>query len=343
MASQTTSDLPARPASPASSEDEHHAELVWLEVSMIDEILDYIVSSRQSDTESIFGFHWQASQVDNLSEQLDARLVVLNQPKIRRFEYDYKSETVYLDIIGESVLHYKVQIGLRDYIKNHIAKLLAIANDPTIRDSLRSIDEPGTANIKSDGKIFKQADVSFGQAGTLPSLVCEVSKACQYINCSDADGPSSDWVQHSELFYDDGLDQQPVGQVDLYLSDFVGLAGVPTACCRPSSAELAAGVSRTPQIILMYERLAAIFRVARHMHSPTEFATEIGDEEQNPYEVAERRVAEARNEERNETERRVAEARNETERPRKAAEIERCVAEGRLGPPSSAPEMWRSL
>jgi hypothetical protein len=113
--------------------------------------------------------------VDDLSEELDARLIQLDQPKIRRFEYDYESETVYLDIMGESVLHYKVQIGLRDHIKNHIAKLLATANDPTIRDALRSVDEPGTANIKSDGKMFKQADVSFGQAGTLPSLVCEVS------------------------------------------------------------------------------------------------------------------------------------------------------------------------
>lgn len=77
--------------------------------------------------------------------------------------------------MGESVLHYKVQIGLRDYIKNYIAKLLATAKDPTIRDLLRSVDESGTANIKFDGKIFKQGDGSFGQAGTLPSLVCEVS------------------------------------------------------------------------------------------------------------------------------------------------------------------------
>jgi hypothetical protein len=44
-----------------------------------------------------------------------------------------------------------------------------------IRNKLRSIDEPGTANIEFDGKLLKQADVSFGEAGTLPSLVCEVS------------------------------------------------------------------------------------------------------------------------------------------------------------------------
>ena len=48
-----------------------------------------------------------------------ARLVELDEPKIRRLEFDYESETVYIDIMGESRLHYKVQIGLRDYIKNY--------------------------------------------------------------------------------------------------------------------------------------------------------------------------------------------------------------------------------
>jgi hypothetical protein len=46
--------------------------------------------------------------------------------------------------------------------------------DPTIQSLLQSIDYPGTAEIKSDGRTFKQADASFGLAGTLPSLVCEV-------------------------------------------------------------------------------------------------------------------------------------------------------------------------
>jgi hypothetical protein len=58
------------------------------------------------------------------------------------------------------------------------------------------------------------------------------------------DDPLSHWTQHHELFYDDALDQQPVGQVDLYLSDFVGRAGVPAAHCRPSTAEPAARTTR---------------------------------------------------------------------------------------------------
>ncbi|KAK3896504.1 hypothetical protein C8A05DRAFT_48452 [Staphylotrichum tortipilum] len=327
--------------------------------SAIEEIIECIVNTRQDLSahdcdcagESILSFHWQASEVDELSEQLDARLVELDEPNIRRFEYDYESETVYLDIMGESTLHYQVQRRLRNYINSRIAQLLAMTNDARIRDLLRSIEELGTADIKYESKICKQPDASFGQAGTLPSLVCEVSKARQYIDLSDgkiqvaliidiqypgikkawvsllaADDSSSSWVQHSDLFHDDDLDQQPAGQVALYLSDFVGLApSTPAALCRPSTAEVAAGITRNPTIALTYERLGVIFRMARHLHSPTEFSMEVGDEEENPYEDAERRMAE----ERTEMERRMAEERTEMER-RIAAEIQRRVAEGWL-------------
>ncbi|KAK4675802.1 LOW QUALITY PROTEIN: hypothetical protein QC764_0081850 [Podospora pseudoanserina] len=130
------------------------------------------------------------------------------------------------------------------------------------------------------------------------------------------------------------------------------LAGVPTAFCRPSTVELAAGVTRNPTITITFERLRAIFRKARHLHNPTKFITEATDQEQNPYEESERRVAEARSEARIEMERRVAEERSEAERrvadarseariemERRVAdarseariEIERLMAEGRLG------------
>jgi hypothetical protein len=101
-------------------------------------------------------------------------------------------------------------------------------------------------------------------------------------------------------------------------------------------------------------------KVVAHPYSPTELTTGAGDSEPNPYEVAEwrvaearneerikaeRRVTEARNEERTEAERRVAEARNEALKEariamdrrmaemdrRMAAEMDRRVAEGRLG------------
>lgn len=58
------------------------------------------------------------------------------------------------------------------------------------------------------------------------------------------DGSSGYWIRHHELYHDDNLDQQPAGQVDLYLSDFVSFAGLPAPYCRPSTAELAAGLTR---------------------------------------------------------------------------------------------------
>ncbi len=158
--------------------------------SAIEDIIKYIINTRQDvgahdcdcdcdcASKSILGFHWQASEaseIDELFERLDARLVELDEPKIHRFEYDYESETVYLDIMSESRLHSNVQIGLRDHIKNHILKWRTKANDARIRDLFKSIAEPGTAVIKYERKIHKQPDVSFGQADTLPSLVCEVS------------------------------------------------------------------------------------------------------------------------------------------------------------------------
>ncbi|KAK0721201.1 hypothetical protein B0T21DRAFT_316828 [Apiosordaria backusii] len=343
MASQTPPALPARPlASPGSG----HIEPVWLDFSTIEEIIAYIINARHRGSESILSFQWQADRLDYLFEELDTQLVELDQSKIRRFEYDYESGTVHIDIMGESEFHYQVQAGLRDYIKNRLAERVATTDDPTIRRLMQSIEERGTFNILHERKIHKQADSE-------PRKHVE-RKARQYINCSDgkirvalildlqyphmkkawvsllvAGSPSSGWVQHSELYHDDDLVQQPVGQVDLYLSDFVSLAGVPTAFCRPSTVELAAGVTRNPTITITFERLRAIFRRARHLHSPAKFTMQVTDREENPYEEAERRVAEERSEAERcaaEAERRVAEARSEAR-----IEIERLVAEGRLG------------
>ncbi|KAK3307709.1 uncharacterized protein B0T15DRAFT_502176 [Chaetomium strumarium] len=346
MTSRTTSNSSEGPATPASSGGECQAELVWQDVSTVEEILDHIISSRQSDTRSILSFNWQASQVDDLSEQLDARLIEVDQIKIRRFEYDYETETVYLDIVGESPLHYQVQTGLRDYLKASLMKLLVATEDTTIRDLIRSTKEQGTASIKYENKLFKQADVSFGQSEKFQHAE---RKARQYIDSSDgkiravlildlhypdmkkawvslltADDSASHWILYHELYHDDDLDQQPMGQVDLYLSDFVGLAGLPAAYCRPFTAELAAGIKRNPTISLTYERLRAMFRRARYLHNPKEFSQEAGDEEENPYEEMERRLAEARME----VERRVAEARIEG-RNEARIEMERRLAEAR--------------
>lgn len=52
------------------------------------------------------------------------------------------------------------------------------------------------------------------------------------------------WIQHHEIYHDDNLNAQPAGQVDLYLSDFVGPTSLPLAYCRPSVAEMTTGITR---------------------------------------------------------------------------------------------------
>ncbi|KAH6618358.1 hypothetical protein B0J18DRAFT_459390 [Chaetomium sp. MPI-SDFR-AT-0129] len=287
-------------------------------LSTFEQIIDYIVKTHQDlgsydfacAGELILSIHWrvaEASDVAELGRRLDFRLLELDQPKISRFEYDYESETLYLEM-GSSILHARVQIGLGDSIHDRIVKWCATANDIRVRKLFKSIVEYGTADIEYKRKLYKQADLSFGPHWTLPSLVCEVSKSYQYLNSSDGkievvliidiqypdmkkawfrllttDDLSAPWV----LFYDDDITQQPTGQVALYLSDFIGLIpGVPPPFCRPSAIEVAAGITRKPTIALTYERLRAIFRMARYCQNPKVFTTEDGDEEENIYEEA---------------------------------------------------------
>ncbi|KAH6618257.1 hypothetical protein B0J18DRAFT_436945 [Chaetomium sp. MPI-SDFR-AT-0129] len=204
--------------------------------------------------------------------------------------------------MGESTLHFKVEIGLRDDIKDQILTWLDTTDDKRVQDLFKAIDEHGTATIKYDSKIHKQADVSFGPAESRDHVQ---RKSRQYLNLSDGkvqavlivdiqypdmkkawfrlltiDDLSSPWV----LFYDDDLnpDQQPTGEVALYLSDFLGLApGIPAVLCRPSATEVSAGITRNPTIAISYERLRAIFRRARRSHDPKKFTKEEGDEPEN--------------------------------------------------------------
>lgn len=99
---------------------------------------------------------------------------------------------------------------------------------------------------------------------------------------SSDEGSLGRWVLRSSTVHDDNLDEQPAGQVHLYLSDFLGRAGLPTASTRPSATELADEITRfvpfprvfsthnammltlspsrsEPQIILTYKQLRAIF------------------------------------------------------------------------------------
>ena len=144
-------------------------------MSTIEEITDYIANARQRGSESLVGFHWPANQVHYLSDQLDTRMLELDEMRIRRFEYDYESETVYIDIRGESPVHHHVRSGLAGYLNASLAKALYDANDLTIRRLIRSVVDYGTITIDYGNKLLKRSDISFGQTATIPSLVCEVS------------------------------------------------------------------------------------------------------------------------------------------------------------------------
>lgn len=65
-----------------------------------------------------------------------------------------------------------------------------------------------------------------------------------WVSLRVADDASSYWAKRSELFFDEDLAQQPVGEVGLYLSDLLGPAGLPEVYCCPSAAEMASGITR---------------------------------------------------------------------------------------------------
>ncbi|EAQ91260.1 hypothetical protein CHGG_03195 [Chaetomium globosum CBS 148.51] len=63
---------------------------------------------------------------------------------------------------------------------------------------------------------------------------------------------------------------------------------------------------RGPTIIVTYDQLGSIFRRARHMYKPTEFSMEAEDEEEDPVEEVDQRLAEAQDDARGQAERRIA-------------------------------------
>ncbi len=92
---------------------------------------------------------------------------------------------------------------------------------------------------------------------------------------------------------------------------------------------------RDPLITLTYERLGAIFRVARQQHDKTKFTTEPGDEEANLYSVGRRqgeREAEQRMKDQMDDMEQDKERWKESQERWMEQEIERRVAESRSGP-----------
>ncbi|KAK4145968.1 uncharacterized protein C8A04DRAFT_35263 [Dichotomopilus funicola] len=301
MASRDSPPAPALPEPVTLPNDEHRIEPLVENFSTVKEIIEYIVKTRQDlwaaghfnhGGELLVRFHWQASkagEVDKFFNSLNAALLDRDHPKISRFEYDYESETVYLDIMPESRLHSGIQYRLNCHIWDQIRNQIATERNISIRHFLKSIRGFGTATISDEEKIYSEPDFSFGQAKSLlPSLIAALMIDIEYpdekkawVNLLVTGNLTGSWA----LFHDDDVDQQPAGQVALYLSDFVGLVpDLPVGFCRPSATEVAAGITRTPLFVLTFERLRFIFRDARSMHRPDVFTMEDGDMDENPYE-----------------------------------------------------------
>ncbi|KAK3363735.1 hypothetical protein B0T25DRAFT_470020, partial [Lasiosphaeria hispida] len=278
---------------------DEHIDPVSLDGYNFNAIIQYIVNARREGTESLISLHYPASKAYDLAVRLERKLTQLDQDKIRRCEYDFESGILYLDIMPVRPLHYVVQEGVKVDLRGSLAALIPAIDDAKLRHRVSQVLEMGEVDIRRQGKIWKQGDISFCEPGSgrLSSVVGEIStshverKAIQYIDGTQgeiqavfivdmlyptatkakmslftADGTKGHWVQRSVIFYDDALEEQPIGQLGLYLSDFLGARGLPTAFCRPSAAELAAEISRVPQIIMSFDQLRAIFLYARDIH-----------------------------------------------------------------------------
>lgn len=190
MATQNLAASPASPTPPTSSGSEDHIEIVCtsrpsrlrkmavadpaqvsLDVSAIEEIIDYIVSSRQRDSDPFVSFHWQPSQVRDLFDELDARMVELGGCRIRRFEYDYESKTVYLDVGYGSAMHAEVQFDLSDQLRSRVAQFCIDTGDSTIRHLAQSnIFFKHTTLMEYEGKSVQASRCLIWASGSYSAL-----------------------------------------------------------------------------------------------------------------------------------------------------------------------------
>jgi hypothetical protein len=152
--------------------------------------------------------------------------------------------------------------------------------DPGVERLVSFIHTTGTANIEKQGAFTYQPDFAFRRFDApFPSLVGEVScsetrehvvdKADYYIRLTnqeintilvfDLEYPqmtkgwigvlvavngSVYWEKDFELFFDESHKEHPRGEIDLYISDFVGSGGLPAAFCRHKTTKSKPSVSR---------------------------------------------------------------------------------------------------
>ncbi|KAK3364376.1 hypothetical protein B0T25DRAFT_493164, partial [Lasiosphaeria hispida] len=243
----------------------------------LEEIFQHIINARYST----LTFPWPEDQLESLDAYLVSKAHELGQAnlKIRRFEYDFESATVYLNMkVVESNFHSVFTIYSANYVEYEIEVGIPHVKDENIQRRLRATINRGTGSIVAK-KSSVQADWSLGCADSkIPRLICE-EKARRYFRrwdsvqvvfIIDIAYPSHDaatvslltrsgWVQHREAFFDGNADEQPAGQVGLYYSDLIGPTGLPPAYCRSEALG--------PNIVVPFEVLRYILTIARNVHT----------------------------------------------------------------------------
>jgi len=227
----------------ARFDDDQSVDIVSVDGCTFDQIVEFIVDARRNGTGLILSLRCSADLALGLGARLDGKLTELDQPHIRRFEYDYHSSIAYIDITMETQLHYLCQKGIEGGIEIGLGRFVVAIPDAAVRNYItKTILNFGTSQIAKEGKILKQADIALGALhNKLPSFVCEISysesrshverKIVQYIKAAEgeiraaaafkiqypgakwvtadlrvADGSSTGaWIQHFDTMYDEKL------------------------------------------------------------------------------------------------------------------------------------------
>jgi hypothetical protein len=171
-----------------------HRLQISLQNPTFDQIVQCIVDARDRDAQCFVTFVWPEEQLDDLESRLGDRLLQLDTVAPQRFEYDFQSKTVHLDMT-ETTLHGQFALFSALHFMSALGRLVPSIQDAAIRLLLKAIINFSTRRLGLKGKLRRQADWAFGPAThDLPGLVCEVSfsqswehvqaKVVQYIKSS---------------------------------------------------------------------------------------------------------------------------------------------------------------
>ncbi|KAH6614691.1 hypothetical protein B0J18DRAFT_469770 [Chaetomium sp. MPI-SDFR-AT-0129] len=245
---------PASQPSLASSENGSWVNMIELQSPSIESILDRIIESRLTPNHgSIFQFSWPEDYVGNLVYLVKGRLRAYRHQKLlASVDFDYDSSTLYIDCRTNTAFCDEIILGLLRHICSEIE-----TPDRTPDSVIQKTDVPRQYIERKARRYIQDSEGTIEAVLVLDVRYPDMKKAWVSLYTKDR------WIRYREVVCDDTVDEQPVGQVDFYLSDLAGPVGLPPSYCRPSVAETAAGVTREPVISLAFAQLRDIVRVAR--------------------------------------------------------------------------------